>query len=174
MNDNEPKPRYFRLLEKGNKEKVQSEDYAIENHELTAYKERWPELIGTTVWNLTVLRPVQVDEWIPYAERKPTKEDFEPTGNIETFFKDKEVQIRTHQQHTDWDTPNNGGKFWRRITPPTPAKPKSKIVKLNNGTVLTVKTDGSAELGCGDTLSAESIDEFIKVHEEVTGKKSRE
>jgi hypothetical protein len=66
------KPRYFRLLEKG---EIRKEgDHFVESaREIRPYF-CFTGRVGDS--NEIGLRPIQVDEWVSYAERKPTKEDF--------------------------------------------------------------------------------------------------
>lgn len=163
MNEPNQKPRYFRLLEKG--EIIKEGDYFSST--------RTGELcndvsVGTAVGVLShvYFRPVQVDEWISYSERRPTKEDFKPTGSINYYFSDGVITMFYH------DTPPASDvTHWRRITPPEQPKPKSIAFKLlgekNGFQMVEAFADGSVKAYCGQKYSAESIDNFIRVREKV-------
>lgn len=162
-------PRYFRLLEKG--EIIKESDIFLSKDQITPAMTSW---IGEEYGNYTkIFRPVQVDEWISYAERKPTKEDFEPTGLIQGANKRGEFWHYGNASDSQmWI--DRHVTFWRRITPTQPAKPKSVQIHLQrNGRASEVRTltpnpDGSVTLDCQDRIAADQIEEFIKTYEEVT------
>lgn len=171
MNENTCKPRYFRLLEKG--ETIKEGDVWRKTMEST-----YCAGLKHSIDSDDPLRPVQVDEWQNYAERKPTKEDFEPTGTIDAFQLNGSFCEGLAWSNSDQFGNRNvlGIEFWRRITPPQPAKPKSVGVDLcdSQGTPirhLTVHADGQVSLPCGDNYSAESIKEFMTAYQEITGTK---
>jgi hypothetical protein len=156
------RPRYFRLLEKG--ERVKDGDVTANSTNLQ------PCGLVSPVECLKVFRPVQVDEWIPYAERKPTKEDFQPTGSVLVFSRGSAYRYGSTPETAPsyW----HNVSYWRRITPPEQPEPKSVKLKFIAGKTVdaTPNPDGSTTLGCGDKINAESIDEFIKVRESVMSK----
>lgn len=165
MPDAQPstKPRYFRLLEKGEIRK-EGDHFVQSAHEIRPYY-CFTGRVGYS--NEIGLRPVQVDEWVSYAERKPTKEDFGSTQFIDYYFADGSIRISAYISVSGDVT------HWRRITPPTPAKPKSVDMLLemsDSSQFMTLRADGSVKLKCGTEISAEAVDAFINTRQEVTKK----
>src|ERR1051326_6454186 len=118
------KPKYFRLLEKG--EKLQSGDcYEFYGGGSTSIPAA-VGVVGEGGRDSVYFRPVQVDEWVSYAERKPTEEDFGPTGWIDYIAGNANNYPYQCNKFGLGDAVRSFGLiFWRRITPPEQPKPKS-------------------------------------------------
>lgn len=140
--------KYYRQLERGEKRKATDFQPAAKGRIEPVNS---PNL---TVEEDVILRPVQADEWVSFAERKPTAEDFaaNPLEYLQFMFDDGSTG--TWRRH---DGSNVTAAFWRRCTPPKPVEEPIVIA----GHTAKVNTDKSVTVGC-TTIPADTVRKFVE------------
>jgi hypothetical protein len=114
---------------------------------------------------LVAYRRAQVNEWQEYAKVKPTKEDFEPYGQIQVIYGRSHTSNFTKAQYgqkTLWQFTH-----WRRITPPKPLKSESVKVESMTSSPSPTTRHGEQAIGSSvgeqEAVAREAADEIFKM-----------